>query len=748
MKKTISIIAAVLAICSGLHAQTFSTSGWWAPAAPKFSPAVTADGMVTFRCRARDAKSVKLIFGEWNITPQEMTRNDKGVWEITVGPINPGVYEYKFEVDGVKVLDYGNPSVKVGTEVYGSTVEVLGTEPRFDQYVYAGSQVDEISYISSALGTRRTVYVYVPACYYDRNNAARRYPVLYLRHGGGDNESSWVRSASADAILDNAIATQKARPMLVVMTNGLTDGTWAGGSTSDGIDALEKELLEDVIPLVESRYRVETGRESRAIAGLSMGGGQAFVIGLHNVDKFAYVGEFSAGILSDVNLDLGQYRLTALDDAAKLNKDLKLLWIACGTLDTRWEGHQALDAKLTGMGVNHEFRYSEYGHEWQFWREQLRDFACSIFQKDSQAASRRHSALVSSLPKTKLKMVDPKATPETKALYANLWLIQQHGVMFGHHDFPSYGVGWRGDKGRSDVKDVCGDHPAVYSLDMAGLNADKIEKIKEVYRNGGVSMLVWHQSNPLTEGPGKPYPQGTAWDNTKCVDQILTEGSEMNIKYKERLDKVAENLKAMVDDNGKPIPVIFRPLHEHTQSWNWWGSASTTDQEFVNFWRFIVKYLRDTKDIHNVIYAISPQMDAVYPDAKGRILFRWPGDEWVDLIGIDCYHGRNAKAFESNVAALSEIAKEKNKPVGVTETGLENHHVDGYWTGNCLPYIKGNWCCMVVAWRNEKPSHAFGPYPSDITAEDFEVFHADEYTVFQKDLPCMYNVPDKKIVVK
>ena len=338
----------------------------------------------------------------------------------------------------------------------------------------------------------------------------------------------------------------------------------------------------------------------------------------------------------------------------------------------------------------------------------------------------------------RLRMVDRHATPETRALYRNLWKLQQEAVMFGHHDFPSYGIGWRGDSDRSDVKDITGDHPAVYSLDMHRINDRKIEFIKQVYQNGGLSILVWHQDNPLTEGPGKPYPQGTAWDNTPCVSQILQEGSDLNIKYRKRLDQVAEALHKMVDDEGRPIPVIFRPFHEHTQSWNWWGSKAATDAEFKLLWQFVVKYLRDEKDCHNVIYAISPQMDEVYADARSRLLYRWPGDKWVDFIGIDCYHGRNTKAFVANVKALSALSKEKGKPVGVTETGLENNHTVDYWTKDVLPAIKGQWCSMVVAWRNEKPSHAFGPYPSDASASDFKLFYEDSYTLFQRDLPPLY----------
>ena len=221
----------------------------------------------------------------------------------------------------------------------------------------------------------------------------------------------------------------------------------------------------------------------------------------------------------------------------------------------------------------------------------------------------------------------------------------------------------------------------------------------------------------------------------------------MNLKYKARLDGVAEAFRKMVDEKGRPIPVIFRPLHEHTQTWNWWGSSATTEEEFIAFWRFIVSYLRDTQGIHNVIYAISPQMDAVYEDTEGRLLFRWPGDEWVDFIGMDCYHGRNTRAFESNVKALVEVRELKHKPVGITETGLENNHKADYWTQDVLRVLRGEPCAMVVAWRNDNPRHAYGPYPSDVSAEDFKRFAADEWTLLERDLPDMYSMP-KNVTVK
>lgn len=392
MKRRILFTALLYVIAAAsASAQAFSTAGWWGPAEEKFSPVVRPDGTLTFRVKAAGAKDVKLLFGEWDIVPQAMKCKDGETWEITVGPVAPGTYEYKFEVDGVKVLDYSNPSVKSGTEVYGSTVEVLGPAPRFDQYVQTGSQVDVLSYMSSSLGSRRKVYVYVPACYYDSANSLREYPVLYLRHGGGDDESSWVRSASADAILDNLIASSQAEPMICVMTNGLTDGSWAGGSTAEGIDLLEKELLNDVMPLIESRYRVRRDKPGRAIAGLSMGGGQAFVIGLHHLDKFAYIGEFSSGLLSDSSLDYHAYGLDVVNDAAKVNSELELLWLSCGTKDTRWEGHNEFLQILDSKGIHYDMHSSEHGHEWQFWREQLRDFASAIFHQEPASKNARSS---------------------------------------------------------------------------------------------------------------------------------------------------------------------------------------------------------------------------------------------------------------------------------------------------------------------------------------------------------------------
>jgi enterochelin esterase-like enzyme len=168
--------------------------------------------------------------------------------------------------------------------------------------------------------------------------------------------------------------------MLIVMTNGLTDGSWSGGSSVEGMNTLEQELLTDVIPMIEKRYRVLANRENRAIAGLSMGGGQAYVLGLRNLDKFSYIGEFSAGILSEASFDYEKYIPGVISNPEEINQKLNLLWISCGTKDPRYAGHLGLISNLKSRGVKFEFHDLPFGHEWQFWRVQLHDFARCLFK--------------------------------------------------------------------------------------------------------------------------------------------------------------------------------------------------------------------------------------------------------------------------------------------------------------------------------------------------------------------------------
>src|SRR5690554_530828 len=338
---------------------TFSTEGWWKPAEPPFSPVVHDDGSITFRLKAPGAKKVNLHFDEWDISKWEMKNDGNGIWEVTIPPVLPRVYQYTYEVDGMHIVDFANPEVKAGTMVYGSIVEVHGDSPRYDEIQdVSHGEVHILTYKSTTLGKLRSMYVYIPAQYERQQN--RTFPVLYLRHGGGDREGSWVKDGRAAIILDNLISEEKAVPMLVVMSNGFTDGTWAGGSSVEGMGILEEELLNDIIPVIESRYRVKKENTGRAIAGLSMGGGQAFVIGMRNLDKFSAIGQFSSGLLSDNKFNYSEYIPNLPSDANDINDSLNLLWISCGDKDSRYQGHIDFVNGLMNRSIEHQFHTSSY----------------------------------------------------------------------------------------------------------------------------------------------------------------------------------------------------------------------------------------------------------------------------------------------------------------------------------------------------------------------------------------------------
>ena len=347
-------------------------------------------------------------------------------------------------------------------------------------------------------------------------------------------------------------------------------------------------------------------------------------------------------------------------------------------------------------------------------------------------------------------LADPQALPEVVSLYNSLLEVQKSGqVLLGHHDALAYGHAWRDELGRSDVKDIAGSHPAICSVDFgkiehgASININRVpfDKMREViqyaHRRKQVILICWHVDNPKTYAPGSNYPAGTSWDNsdTTVVKEILQEGSPLNIKFKGWMDLLAEYILTLKDDDGKPIPFIFRPWHEHTQTWSWWGAKCTTDEEFVEFWKFTIRYLRDTKGLHQMMYAISPQMDNVYPQTKERLTFRWPGDEYVDFIGIDCYHGRRKEAFVSNVKHLTELAAEKNKPCGVTETGIEGVPYPQYFTEEILPVLEDNNLSMVVFWRNDDRSekHHYVSYKGHNSEADFLKFCQSPTILLEND---------------
>ena len=348
-----------------------------------------------------------------------------------------------------------------------------------------------------------------------------------------------------------------------------------------------------------------------------------------------------------------------------------------------------------------------------------------------------------------LTLADPNATAETKALYANLWALRDKGWMFGHHDDLMYGRKWYGTEGGSDTKDVCGDYPGVYGLDFSTFmddrvsssaeeNALRLKCMKEAYDRGMVILACMHLDNPLTGGD--------AWDNSNktVAAQILTDGSATQQKFNGWLDRLAALAKGLKGADGKLIPVIIRPFHEHSQSWSWWGSSCTTEQEFVGLWQYFVKYMRQA-GVHNFIYAISPQMDSRKEESD--FLYRWPGDNYVDFIGMDCYQGINNNVFVNNLKVLSALSESKKKPAGVTETGVEGFKVEDYWITNIAAPMAGRKMSLLVTWRNKydpigQGNHFFSVFPGHVSVPSFLTLYERSDTFFCQDLPPMYKPVD------
>ena len=347
--------------------------------APIKSPEVLPDHRVTFRLRANSAKEVS-VAGEWPGGKTAMNKGEDGVWTATVGPLDADIYGYSFTVDGFQSLDPGNSWVKPMRSPRTSVFEVPGNPPRaseFQNVPHGDVRLHE--YDSSALGVHRRIHVYTPPGY-DKNRSTK-YPVLYLFHGSGDNDATWISVGRAHLIFDNLLAAGKIRPMVVVMTDGhAAFAESRGGMGTNGqaraMEAFREDLFRDVMPMVEANYRTKTDREHRAIIGLSMGGGQSLNIGLNNLDKFAWVGGMSSALRNPETTVAA-----ALADPAATNKKLKLLWFACGKDDGLVTSARQFSEILDKKNIKHEFRETAGNHSWPVWRRHLEEFAPLIFTK-------------------------------------------------------------------------------------------------------------------------------------------------------------------------------------------------------------------------------------------------------------------------------------------------------------------------------------------------------------------------------
>ena len=353
------------------------------------SPEVGADRTVTLRYLAPNASQVT-VNGELDGTAHPMTKGADGVWTVTVGPLAPDIYTYAFNVDGAVALDPRNANTKYGYGNFGpvSVVEVPGEGPAFyDTRPVPHGEVRIRPYISKTLGVSRTVWVYTPPNYEKGGN----FPVLYLLHGAGDIESGWTLIGRANNILDNLIAEGKAKPMVVVMPLGHTiQSFWTGparsapatpgqpGSPAPAVlSPFGKDLLDEVLPMIESTYKVSKKADDRAIAGLSMGGGQTMNIAFSRPELFRYVVMMSPAAPRTPE----QLYPAAFKDPSVLNKQFKLFWMAVGKDDTlTGPGDRELTKALEQAGIKHRFTLTDGRHEWTVWRHHLNEVAPLLFK--------------------------------------------------------------------------------------------------------------------------------------------------------------------------------------------------------------------------------------------------------------------------------------------------------------------------------------------------------------------------------
>ena len=343
--------------------------------------------------------------------------------------------------------------------------------------------------------------------------------------------------------------------------------------------------------------------------------------------------------------------------------------------------------------------------------------------------------------------IDKNATQQVINLYHNLKKLEQKGIMFGHQDDLAYGVGWKYIPGKSDVKEITGDYPAVYGFELGRLELDHEVNIDSVpfdkmrsfiqtaYERGGVITLSWHLNNPLT---GK-----TAWDPADGTVASILPGGEKNELYKSWLDKVASFIISLKSKQSVPIPVILRLFHELNGNWFWWGKDHCTPEEFKELWRFTVAYLRDTKNIHQLLYAYNT--DRFF--SRDDYLLKYPGDNWTDVVGFDIYQrkkgGEGNKEFinsaDTMLTILEKIAAEKGKIAALTEFGFGQVPDSTWWTNVLLKALDDHKISYALAWRNagynsSGQAEFYLPFKGQQSENDFVSFYKSPKMLFQKQV--------------
>lgn len=341
--------------------------------------------------------------------------------------------------------------------------------------------------------------------------------------------------------------------------------------------------------------------------------------------------------------------------------------------------------------------------------------------------------------------IDKKATKETKQLYNRLFTIRDIGIMVGHQDALAYGHSWYKEKDRSDVKDVVGDYPAVIGWELghieldAEFNLDSVyftdirKYIKETQERGGITTVSWHGDNIATGN--------TSWDCNQdtIVSSVLPNGIHHN-EYLTWLNRLGDFFLSLKDESGNFIPIVFRMYHEHTGGWFWWGNKQCSPAEYKSLWIMTVDFLRE-KGVHNLIYAYSPAT----VKSEEEFFERYPGDDYVDILGYDCYTTNVPSVLEQykkdmdfNLSVITRYAQKSDKIAIIGETGMESIPNTSFFTDELYPIISKYNIAWVLFWRNawevDKPHHYYIPYKGHKSSSDFMKFTSEPNILMNNDI--------------
>jgi len=362
-------------------------------------------------------------------------------------------------------------------------------------------------------------------------------------------------------------------------------------------------------------------------------------------------------------------------------------------------------------------------------------FSCNMQQQPANKAKSNEGP--------SLMLSDPQASDLAQGLFTKLHEISAEHVLLGHQDALAYGMGWKGGEFRSDINDALGDHPAVYGWDLGHLgdafNIDTVDFAHmqawavAAHERGGINTYSWHMRNYAMGG--------SSWDTDSCVAACLP-GGEVHELYLEKLDLAADFFSGLKTDKGELIPVIFRPFHEMTGGWFWWGKGNCSREDYLDLFRFTIDYLRKEKGMHQMLVAYSTdkflQVD--------QYLEFYPGDDYVDVLAFDDYHYIRTKETSAQTLAMLEcidsLAQEKGKLTAISETGMETLPDPTWYTGVILPLLKSSEAARriswILFWRNGRPDHYYAPYPGHPSVADFTEFMADPMMLSLSELPDFY----------